>query len=343
MRKINTEDAIVLYSKTIVDNFLLHTNSAIKLAQIYPPQTDDRYVSPPSVGHTEKSTGEAGFKKALQRMRGVFKSFKDSIDTYVNMRRENQKKMMFEFRRMKSRVDSVFNAYQGKHENMGLLQKWKQSLDAAAQSGQMHQSDVHKYLETGLQVIDSILLKNTTTPEVKPFKKPDPRDNFLAAPPDVPEDSHLVAPPDVTEDSYLAAPSDAPQSSYLAAPRTGPRTAVTPQPQAPAQQAKKPSFLSKLKNRFKRTKSSANGKFYKVANNEDVWVWKIANDEMRPKHYTLDPIDKDKFPDREREGLEGPIRLKNGLTVYYDKQEGKYYNPRTDMYLDYEEYEANNR
>lgn len=47
------------------------------------------------------------------------------------------------------------------------------------------------------------------------------------------------------------------------------------------------------------------------------------------------PIDRDKYPNREKEGLEGPYRTKKtGLTYYYDKKEGKYYNPDTDMYLD---------
>lgn len=47
------------------------------------------------------------------------------------------------------------------------------------------------------------------------------------------------------------------------------------------------------------------------------------------------PIDRDRYPNREREGLEGPYRTKKtGLTYYYDKREGKFYNPDTDMYLD---------
>ncbi len=45
-------------------------------------------------------------------------------------------------------------------------------------------------------------------------------------------------------------------------------------------------------------------------------------------------IDRNRYPNREREGLEGPYRTKKGLVYYYDKKEGKYYNPDTDMYLD---------
>lgn len=44
-----------------------------------------------------------------------------------------------------------------------------------------------------------------------------------------------------------------------------------------------------------------------------------------------------------REGLEGPIRLKNGKVVYYDPREGKYYDAGSDMYLSNEEYEAHNQ
>ena len=46
------------------------------------------------------------------------------------------------------------------------------------------------------------------------------------------------------------------------------------------------------------------------------------------------PIDKDRFPNREKEGLEGPYRSKkSGQVYYYDKKAGKYYDPLSDMYL----------
>ena len=47
------------------------------------------------------------------------------------------------------------------------------------------------------------------------------------------------------------------------------------------------------------------------------------------------PIDRNRFPNREREGLEGPFRnRKTSLIYYYDKKAGKYYDPQSDMYLD---------
>ena len=49
----------------------------------------------------------------------------------------------------------------------------------------------------------------------------------------------------------------------------------------------------------------------------------------------VSPIDRKRFPNREREGLEGPYRVKkSGLIYYYDKKAGKYYDPQSDMYLD---------
>ena len=46
------------------------------------------------------------------------------------------------------------------------------------------------------------------------------------------------------------------------------------------------------------------------------------------------PIDRNRFPNREKEGLEGPFRSrKSGQVYYYDKKAGKYYDPLSDMYL----------
>ena len=52
------------------------------------------------------------------------------------------------------------------------------------------------------------------------------------------------------------------------------------------------------------------------------------------KGVVQNPIDTDRFPNREKEGLEGPYRSKkSGLIYYYDTREGKYYDPQSDMYL----------
>ena len=45
-------------------------------------------------------------------------------------------------------------------------------------------------------------------------------------------------------------------------------------------------------------------------------------------------IDRNKYPNREKQGLEGPYRSKkSGQIYYYDKKAGKYYDTDTDMYL----------
>ena len=47
------------------------------------------------------------------------------------------------------------------------------------------------------------------------------------------------------------------------------------------------------------------------------------------------PIDRNRFPNREREGLEGPFRnRKTSLVYYYDKKAGKYYDRGKDMFVE---------
>jgi hypothetical protein len=38
-----------------------------------------------------------------------------------------------------------------------------------------------------------------------------------------------------------------------------------------------------------------------------------------------------------RRGLEGPFQYANGRVLYYDPREGRYWDPRTDFYLDHDE------
>jgi len=38
-----------------------------------------------------------------------------------------------------------------------------------------------------------------------------------------------------------------------------------------------------------------------------------------------------------RKGLEGPFQYANGRVLYYDPREGRYWDPRTDFYLDHDE------
>jgi hypothetical protein len=58
----------------------------------------------------------------------------------------------------------------------------------------------------------------------------------------------------------------------------------------------------------------------------------IQQDKLGGKRVT--PIDRDRFPNREKEGLEGPYRSKkSGQVYYYDRKAGKYYDPLSDMFL----------
>jgi hypothetical protein len=38
-----------------------------------------------------------------------------------------------------------------------------------------------------------------------------------------------------------------------------------------------------------------------------------------------------------RKGLEGPFNYPNGQVLYFDPKEGKYYDPTTDIYVEYED------
>lgn len=38
-----------------------------------------------------------------------------------------------------------------------------------------------------------------------------------------------------------------------------------------------------------------------------------------------------------RPGLEGPFHYPNGRVLYYDPEAGKYWDPRTDFYVDHED------
>lgn len=72
-------------------------------------------------------------------------------------------------------------------------------------------------------------------------------------------------------------------------------------------------------------------------------VLQSLNGEQHPAEgYKVVPgIDREKYT--ERPGLEGPFHARNGKVVYYDKKEGKYYDPSSDFYIDHDEWEAMNR
>ena len=52
----------------------------------------------------------------------------------------------------------------------------------------------------------------------------------------------------------------------------------------------------------------------------------------------LPAMDKEKY--QARSGLEGPFSTLSGKVVYYDPKEGSYYDPDTDMYISYDDFQA---
>lgn len=72
------------------------------------------------------------------------------------------------------------------------------------------------------------------------------------------------------------------------------------------------------------------------------WI-EIIEASMQEGYTVLPPINRERYGDREHEGLEGPFRLRNGMVVYYDPKMGAYYDPDTDMFLSYDEYQDADR
>jgi len=74
---------------------------------------------------------------------------------------------------------------------------------------------------------------------------------------------------------------------------------------------------------------------------ERVTKGSLVKEEDMEEGYTVTRgIDKERY--QERQGLEGPFSTKRGKVVYYDKREGKYYDPDTDMYIEYDDWKAMN-
>ena len=63
----------------------------------------------------------------------------------------------------------------------------------------------------------------------------------------------------------------------------------------------------------------------------------MDGEELQEGYKVLPGIDKEKY--QSRDGLEGPFSTLSGKVVYYDPKEGKYYDPDTDMYMSYEEFQ----
>ena len=65
-------------------------------------------------------------------------------------------------------------------------------------------------------------------------------------------------------------------------------------------------------------------------------IRKRAMEQANEGYQILPPIDKKRYT--EIPGMEGPMMTRSGKVVYYDPQEGAYYDRDTDMYLSYDEW-----
>ena len=66
----------------------------------------------------------------------------------------------------------------------------------------------------------------------------------------------------------------------------------------------------------------------------------IEETDVEEGYQVVPGIDKERY--QERPGLEGPYHTKSGKVVYYDKREGKYYDPDSDFYISHDDYQAMN-
>jgi len=60
--------------------------------------------------------------------------------------------------------------------------------------------------------------------------------------------------------------------------------------------------------------------------------------ELSEGYYHLPDYDREKY--QARSGLEGPIQTRSGKVVYYDPNEGSYYDPDTDFYISFDDFQA---
>lgn len=63
----------------------------------------------------------------------------------------------------------------------------------------------------------------------------------------------------------------------------------------------------------------------------------MDGEDLQEGYKILPPMDKEKY--QARSGLEGPFSTLSGKVVYYDPKAGKYYDPDTDMYISYEDFQ----
>lgn len=71
---------------------------------------------------------------------------------------------------------------------------------------------------------------------------------------------------------------------------------------------------------------------------KNAWKFYSATGNLQEAYRAAPAISSDEYPPIK--GLEGPFRYESGKVLYYDPKVGKYYDSKTDMYLEPEEVEA---
>ena len=64
------------------------------------------------------------------------------------------------------------------------------------------------------------------------------------------------------------------------------------------------------------------------------------NEIIKEGYYEMPSMDRERYTDLSKEGLEGPFMTRSGKVVYYDPKEGRYYDRDSDMYLSHEEFQS---
>ena len=77
-------------------------------------------------------------------------------------------------------------------------------------------------------------------------------------------------------------------------------------------------------------------KYMSQASKKDRYTASRDYLKLKTQQHKLPSINKAKYSNRS--GLEGPFMTKAGQVVYYDKIQGRYYNPDNDMYLSYDDW-----
>ena len=77
-------------------------------------------------------------------------------------------------------------------------------------------------------------------------------------------------------------------------------------------------------------------KYMSQASKKDRYTASRDYLKLKTQQSRLPSIDKSRY--QPRKGLEGPFITKHGHVIYYDKKFGQYYNPDTDMYIDYDDW-----